>query len=92
MRISEVALTPIAFPDPPLLNSAGVHQPWALRTIVELRCGLVWRHLVSHVVVGRQRVEEPHRDIVHLVPLSHGLTGDIPPRGIVVSCWRPRTS
>ncbi len=39
MRISEVAVTPVAFPDPPLLNSAGVHQPWALRTIVELRCG-----------------------------------------------------
>ncbi|WP_212823764.1 glucarate dehydratase family protein [Catellatospora sp. TT07R-123] len=39
MRIREVVLTPVAFPDPPLLNSAGVHQPWALRAVVELRCG-----------------------------------------------------
>jgi len=38
-RVTEVVLTPIAFPDPPLLNAAGIHQPWALRTIVELRCG-----------------------------------------------------
>jgi glucarate dehydratase len=34
-----VTVTPIAFPDPPLLNSAGVHEPWALRAIVEVRCG-----------------------------------------------------
>jgi glucarate dehydratase len=38
-RVTEVVVTPIAFPDPPLLNASGVHQPWALRTIVELRCG-----------------------------------------------------
>ncbi len=39
MRIRETVVTPVAFPDPPLLNSAGVHEPWALRAIVELRCG-----------------------------------------------------
>jgi glucarate dehydratase len=38
-KITDVTVTPIAFPDPPLLNASGVHQPWALRTIVELRCG-----------------------------------------------------
>ena len=37
--VSEVVVTPIAFPDPPLLNSSGVHEPWALRTIVEVRTG-----------------------------------------------------
>ncbi|WP_238007079.1 glucarate dehydratase family protein [Dactylosporangium sp. AC04546] len=36
MRIAGATVTPVAFPDPPLLNSAGVHEPWALRTIVEL--------------------------------------------------------
>ena len=36
MRITEIVLTPIAFRDPPLLNSVGVHEPWALRTIVEI--------------------------------------------------------
>jgi len=43
LPVLSVTVTPIAFPDPPLLNSAGVHQPWALRSIVEVRCagGLV---------------------------------------------------
>ena len=35
-RIAEVRVTPIAFLDPPLLNNAGCHQPWALRSIIEV--------------------------------------------------------
>lgn len=38
MRIAEVRLTPVAIPDKPLLNCKGVHQPYALRTIIELIC------------------------------------------------------
>lgn len=34
--IKEVIITPIAVTDPPLLNAAGLHAPYALRTIVEL--------------------------------------------------------
>lgn len=36
MKISEMHVTPIAISDPPLLNAAGLHAPFALRTIVEL--------------------------------------------------------
>jgi glucarate dehydratase len=36
VKVTEVRLTPIAFADPPLLNSKGVHQPYALRAVVEL--------------------------------------------------------
>lgn len=36
MRIQEVRVTPIAVTDPPLLNAAGLHAPYALRTIVEI--------------------------------------------------------
>jgi glucarate dehydratase len=36
MIIRDVVVTPIAFRDPPLLNADGVHEPLALRTIVEL--------------------------------------------------------
>lgn len=36
LRITDVRITPIAFRDPPLLNAAGIHEPWALRAIVEL--------------------------------------------------------
>ena len=37
MQISEMIVTPIAMTDPPLLNAAGLHAPYALRVIVELR-------------------------------------------------------
>ncbi len=36
IHISNVAITPVAFADPPLLNSVGVHEPFALRAIVEI--------------------------------------------------------
>lgn len=35
-KIREITITPIAVVDPPLLNAAGLHAPYALRTIVEL--------------------------------------------------------
>jgi glucarate dehydratase len=35
-RISRVTVTPVAFGDPPLLNSVGVHEPFALRAIVRV--------------------------------------------------------
>ena len=34
--IKEIHITPIAIVDPPLLNAAGLHAPYALRTIVEI--------------------------------------------------------
>ena len=34
--IKEFHITPIAITDPPLLNSVGIHSPYALRTIIEL--------------------------------------------------------
>lgn len=36
MKIAEMRVTPIAVGDPPLLNAAGLHAPYALRTVVEL--------------------------------------------------------
>ncbi len=38
MQVAEVRLTPVAIPDGPLLNCKGVHQPYALRTIIEVVC------------------------------------------------------
>ncbi len=35
-RIAQVRVTPIAFYDPPLLNNKGCHQPFALRSIIEV--------------------------------------------------------
>lgn len=34
--IKDISITPVAFRDPPLLNAVGVHEPFALRAIVEV--------------------------------------------------------
>ncbi|MEW9554908.1 enolase C-terminal domain-like protein [Nonomuraea sp. NPDC050783] len=36
MRILDLELTPVAFRDPPLLNSTGLHEPLALRCVLRL--------------------------------------------------------
>src|SRR6059058_4290993 len=37
LRVGEMLVTPVACPDPPLLNHHGVHEPFFLRVIVRLR-------------------------------------------------------
>ncbi|KAG2413100.1 hypothetical protein HFD88_010659 [Aspergillus terreus] len=37
--IREIVITPVAFHDMPLLNSVGVHEPFALRSVIEVRAG-----------------------------------------------------
>jgi glucarate dehydratase len=36
MHITDMHITPIAITDPPLLNAAGLHAPYALRIIIEI--------------------------------------------------------
>lgn len=36
MKIRRATVTPIAFKDPPLLNASGIHEPYALRSIIEV--------------------------------------------------------
>ena len=38
VKILDATLTPVAFADPPLLNAMGVHEPFALRSVLELTC------------------------------------------------------
>ncbi|MFD8500897.1 glucarate dehydratase family protein [Amycolatopsis sp. NPDC059657] len=38
MKIQDIVLTPVAFADPPLLNVMGVHEPFALRGVVQVLC------------------------------------------------------
>lgn len=35
-HVASVDITPVAFHDPPLLNAVGVHEPYALRAIIEV--------------------------------------------------------
>ncbi len=58
-RVSRVVVTPVAFADPPLLNVVGVHQPWALRAIVEL-----------HTDDGVVGLGETYADETHLARLG----------------------
>ena len=59
MRITDITITPVAFRDPPLLNSAGVHEPWALRSIIEV-----------HTDEGISGLGESYGDIGHLARLE----------------------
>jgi glucarate dehydratase len=36
VKVRRIAVTPIAFKDPPLLNASGIHEPYALRSIIEV--------------------------------------------------------
>ncbi|WP_320782006.1 glucarate dehydratase family protein [Streptomyces sp. CRN 30] len=55
LRISSVTVTPVAFRDPPLLNSVGVHEPYALRAVVEV-----------HTDGGLTGLGETYADAAHL--------------------------
>ncbi len=59
LRVSRVVVTPVAFEDPPLLNVVGVHQPYALRAIVEL-----------HTDSGLVGLGETYADEAHLARLG----------------------
>jgi glucarate dehydratase len=39
LEITDLVVTPVALPDPPLLNAGGCHGPYFLRNIVELKTG-----------------------------------------------------
>src|SRR5580698_5833939 len=54
-RITNVTITPVAFRDPPLLNAVGVHEPFALRSILEVE--------TSDGVTG---LGESYGDVAHL--------------------------
>jgi glucarate dehydratase len=65
MRIAEMEITPIALGDPPLLNAAGLHAPYALRTIVELKTDTGLTGLAE--VPGSVAVDQALRDAREIV-------------------------
>ena len=80
IRITNVTITPVAFADPPLLNSVGVHEPFALRAIIEVAtdAGLARprRDVRGREAPGRAaRSRQRHRGRRRL---PH--RGDLPPR------------
>jgi glucarate dehydratase len=68
LTIIGVTITPIAFADPPLLNAVGIHQPWALRAIVEVRAA------DGSVGLGETYGDAPHLALLDRVaPVLGGL-------------------
>lgn len=59
IRITGARITPVAFVDPPLLNTVGVHQPYALRAIIQLDTD-----------AGLTGLGETYADTVHLERLN----------------------
>ncbi|WP_232531923.1 enolase C-terminal domain-like protein [Microbacterium halophytorum] len=57
--IRDIRITPVAFADPPLLNTVGVHEPFALRAIVQMRTG-----------GGAVGLGETYGDAAHLARLA----------------------
>jgi glucarate dehydratase len=64
LPILDVVVTPVAFPDPPLLNSAGVHQPWALRSVIQVRAG------DGLVGLGETYGDAPHLELLRRAATS----------------------
>jgi glucarate dehydratase len=70
VAITGVTITPVAFADPPLLNTVGVHEPFALRAIVQV-----------HTDAGVTGLGETYGDEGHLARLrlaAEALTGADP--------------
>uniref|UniRef100_UPI003BEF451A glucarate dehydratase family protein n=1 Tax=Burkholderia arboris TaxID=488730 RepID=UPI003BEF451A len=78
MKIVAVRVTPIAISDPPLLNYAGVHEPYALRSIIEIEAdnGLIG--------LGETYGDKPVVD--QLMRAKDGLVGQSP--FDMVELWR----
>jgi glucarate dehydratase len=67
VRVTGVTITPVAFKDPPLLNAVGVHEPFALRAIIQL-----------HTDAGITGLGETYGDAGHLQRLrvaAEAITG-----------------
>src|ERR1700733_7424333 len=59
IRITNVTITPVAFVDPPLLNSVGVHEPFALRAVIEVAADAGLHGL------GETYADEKHLEALH---------------------------
>jgi glucarate dehydratase len=59
LQVTAATITPVAFRDPPLLNRVGVHEPFALRAVLELE--------TDAGVIG---LGETYGDAVHLERLQ----------------------
>ena len=67
IRITGARITPVAFVDPPLLNTVGVHQPYALRAIIQLDTD------AGVVGLGETYADETH--LTRMAAAAEAITG-----------------
>jgi glucarate dehydratase len=67
IRITGARITPVAFVDPPLLNTVGVHQPYALRTIIQVD--------TDAGLVGLGETYADQRHLARLAAAADAITG-----------------
>lgn len=79
--ITEIRITPVAFADPPLLNAVGVHEPFALRTVIEV--------IADSVTVG---LGESYGDEAHIRRLELAADSLIGLDPFLVSTGRTRVA
>ncbi|KAF1021292.1 MAG: Glucarate dehydratase [Paracidovorax wautersii] len=53
MKVQHIRVTPIAFKDAPLLNASGIHEPYALRSIIEIESD------TGHIGLGESYGDAP---------------------------------
>ncbi len=70
IRITGTTITPVAFADPPLLNAVGVHEPFALRAVIEV-----------HTDAGLTGLGETYADAGHLDRL-HAVAKGLPGKDV----------
>jgi glucarate dehydratase len=83
MKITEMHITPVALGDPPLLNAAGLHAPYCLRTVVELKTdtGLTGLAEVPGSVAVDQALAAVRDVVLGADPLNwHGLRAKLTER------------
>ena len=67
VHVNAVRITPVAFDDPPLLNAVGVHEPYALRAVIQLHTD------VGVVGLGETYADAGHLHRLHLA--AHSILG-----------------
>lgn len=61
MKLTHIKITPIAFRDPPLLNAAGIHEPFALRSVIELESD------TGHIGLGESYGDAPVLELLNAI-------------------------
>jgi len=72
MRVTDVSITVVAVPDPPLRNEIGCHQPYALRNVIQVRTddGLVGLSEMPGGTQAQAELRDAARYVIGMDPFA----------------------